>query len=373
LIDPAAIALAIGRMALFAAGVACVVAAVMSALRTFVLPRSAIDLIPRLVFRALRLIFEFRVGRARSFRERDAIMAMFAPFGLFALPVAWLTIVQIGFTMMFLAEGAASLTDAFRLSGSSLFTLGFATPGDSVQTLLAFAEALIGIVLSALLIAYLPTMYAAFARREVAVTMLEVRAGSPPSPVEMFARHARLLRLDSLGDLWAQWEVWFADLEESHTSLGALAFFRSPRPEHSWVTAAGAVLDSAGLAVSTIDIPADPRANLALRAGYLALRRVCDFFNLDYDEAPRPDDPISITRAEWDAACDAMQAQGVPLKPDRDQCWRDWSGWRVNYDVPLLLLAGLTMAPPAPWSSDRAPRRVRAGMRSPRRNGTASA
>src|SRR5205814_3920771 len=125
------------------------------------------------------------------------------------------------------------------------------------------------------------------------------------------------------------WEVWFADIEESHTSLAALTFFRSPKPERSWVTAAGAVMDAAALVTSTVDLAHDPAADLCIRAGYLALRHISDYFYVPYDPDPRPDDPISITRAEYDAARDELATNGVPLKSDREQAWRDFAGWRV--------------------------------------------
>ena len=153
--------------------------------------------------------------------------------------------------------------------------------------------------------------------------------------------------------LWVQWEQWFADIEESHTSLAALVFFRSPQPDHSWVTAAGAILDAAALLRSTLDVPHDAQADLCIRAGYLALRRIADYFNISYNRDPKPGDPISINRDEFDAAYDQLAAANVPMKTDRDQAWRDFSGWRVNYDTVLLALAAITMAPYAPWSSDR--------------------
>ncbi len=154
--------------------------------------------------------------------------------------------------------------------------------------------------------------------------------------------------------MWHTWEAWFADVEESHTSLPALVFFRSPRPEHSWVTASGAVLDTAAITLSAVDVPHDPQADLCIRAGYIALRRISDYFEIPYDPAPRPDDPVSVTRAEFDAVCDDLAAEGLPIKSDREQAWRDYAGWRVNYDAVLRYLAGLTTAPRAPWSSDRA-------------------
>ena len=197
-------------------------------------------------------------------------------------------------------------------------------------------------------------MYSAFQKRETAVTLLEVRAGAPPSAIELFQRFHRLGRMEKLSELWISWEIWFAELEESHTSLGALVFFRSPQPHRSWVTAAGAILDAASLASSALDVPRDAQADLCIRAGFLALRYICDFFRIPYDPNPKPGDPISITREEFDAACKQLADAGIPLKPDRDQAWRDYAGWRVNYDIPLRALAGLTMAPEAPWSSDRA-------------------
>jgi hypothetical protein len=254
---------------------------------------------------------------------------------------------------MYWALGAPSWFEAFRLSGSSLLTLGIASIDELPFIILEFTEVTIGLVLVALLIAYLPTMYAAFQRREAAVALLEVRAGSPPSAVEMLLRYQRIHGLDRLNEQWKTWEAWFVDLQESHTSLAALVFFRSPQPDHSWVTAAGAVLDAAALTRSVLDVPRDVQADLCLRAGYLALRYIADFFRVSYDPDPRPDDPISITRQEFEAACQQLASQGLPLNPDRDQAWRDFAGWRVNYDRVLLALARLTMAPSAPWSSDR--------------------
>jgi hypothetical protein len=327
-----------------------------SAIRSFVLPRSAPDRLSRFVFTWMRRLFALRMIRLKSYAERDRILAVYAPYTLLAMPIVWLTCVMLGYMLMFRALGVATWRLAFTLSGSSLLTLGFAAAADLPTTMLAFSEAVVGLILVALLISYLPTMYTAFARREAAVALLEVRAGSPPSAVEMILRYHRIQNLERMREQWPSWEVWFVDIEESHTSLAALVFFRSPEPHRSWITAAGTVLDAAALTASTLDLPRDPNAELCIRAGYIALRHIADFFRIPYDAHPASTDPISITRAEYDSACAVLERDGLRLKADREQAWRDFAGWRVNYDTVLLALATLTMAPPAPWSSDLAQR-----------------
>ncbi len=337
-------------------GIAAIFATLSSAVRTFVLPRSDNVWLTRMVFLNVRkvLIIWISWRKIDTYEGRDHVMAFLAPFTLLLLPVVWLAYVLIGYMFIFWAIGVSPWSNAFMLSGSSMLTLGtvpFSTP---VIAALEFSEAILGLGMVALLMAYLPTMYSAFSKRETAVTMLEVRAGSPPSAVEMVKRSHRIRGLGYLHEMWETWEFWFAELEESHTSLAPLIFFRSPQAERSWVTAAGAILDGAALATSTVDIPADAQAQLCIRAGYLALRKIADFFELEYNANPRfPDDPISISQDEFNEAYDELAAAGVPLKPDREQCWRDFAGWRVNYDAVLLALAALTMAPYAPWSSDR--------------------
>jgi hypothetical protein len=337
-------------------GVGAIVAAltVYSAVRTFVVPRAVQDVLTRAVFVGVRRGLVACLRFARTYEQRDSILAFYAPIGLLALLPTWLILVAAGFVLMYWAAGVDSLRECVLLSGSSMLTLGFAAGNTLPQTVLVFAEATIGLILVALLIAYLPTIYAAFSRRETAVTLLEVRAGKPPSGIQMIERYHSIHGLGRLTEQWETWEAWFADIKESHASLPALVFFRSPTAHHSWVTAAGAVLDAASLALSTVDVPYDPQAALCIRSGFLTLRSIADFFQIRYESDPHfPADPISVTRAEFDAALAHLAQVGVPLKPDRDQAWEDFAGWRVNYDTVLLALVRLTMAPPAPWSADR--------------------
>jgi hypothetical protein len=351
------------RVIAFLLGLSIVIGTFISALRTFVLPRSAPDVINRTVFIGVRYLFDLRIKRLQTFAARDRSLELYAPMTLIALLVTWLLCIQVGYMGMYWAVDEEFWYNLFKISGSSLLTLGFTLVDNWPTTILVFSEATLGLILIAMLISYLPTIYSAFSRREEAVTMLEVRAGSPPSAVEMIERYTRLQRLSVLGnEIWAPWEVWFVDIEESHTSLPALSFFRSPQPHRSWITAAGAVLDAASLVLAAVDTPRDTRADLCIRAGYLSLRYIAIFFRIPYNAQPTSTDPISVTRAEFDAALDRLAASNVPLKPDRDQAWRDFSGWRVNYDTVLIGLAEFIMAPSAPWSSDRqldnAPRTV---------------
>ncbi len=340
--------------ATFVAGVIAVILTLYSAISTFVLPRSARSPLTRLVFTTLRVIFGFLLHFAKTYRRRDAVMAYYAPVGLMMLLPTWYSLIALGYAAMYSALGFGNLVEVFQLSGSSLFTLGFATPHGFWISALVLSEAMLGLIMVALLIAYLPTMYAAFSRREQAVNMLEVRAGSPPSALEMLLRFRRIHGIDKLGEYWRVWETWFADIEESHTTLATLVFFRSPRPEISWITAAGTVLDAAALTVSAVDVPHEISADLCIRAGYLALRRIANYFGLANPQDPRfPTDPISISREEFDETLKQLEADGLPLKADREQAWKDFGGWRVNYDRALTALCDLLMAPYAPWSSDR--------------------
>lgn len=341
-------------------GALLVGAAVVSAIKTVVIPRSAASQVTRIVFLVMRRLYLVLAPRSAAYARRDRVLASYAPVSLVATLGVWLGMVFTGFALVFWAIEDRGPVEAFELSGSSLLTLGLVRPEVAVDMWLVFLEALTGLFLLALLITYLPSIYTAFSRRELGVTALSVRAGEPPSGREMIWRHWVLERIDELQTVWVEWERWFVDVEETHTSLPALVFLRSPQPDHSWVTASGAVLDGAALTLSSVDVPRDVEAEFMIRAGYLCLRRIADFFQIPYDPTPSPGDPISVAREEWEATIATLEEAGVPLKADREQAWRDFAGWRVNYDAVLVAMADITTAPPAEWSSDRAGDRTRA-------------
>ncbi len=351
-------ALFVGLRSLLVVGALVTVAATaLSAVRTFVLPRATNSFLSRLVFVTIRKGFDRVVRRLDSYERQDAVMALFAPVGLLALPVAWLVIIFTAYASAYWAmDPGGGWQTALDESGSALFTLGFRVAEAMPGRLLSFTESGLGLTLIALLITYLPSIYAAFSKREAAVQKLGVRAGTPPSAVTMIVRVHRIGWLGELDALFTSWEDWFVELGETHTSLAALVFFRSPRADQSWVTAAGCVLDSAAITSSTLDLGRrTPNADLCLRAGFLSLRAIGTYLFIPFDGDPPPGGPISISKGEFLTAYRELAEAGVPVRPDPDQCWLDFRGWRVNYDTVLLGLASVTMAPLSPWSSDRSP------------------
>ena len=341
------------RMAAAIAGLLIILATLVSAIKTFVMPRGVNVWLTRAVFGFVGFFFRLRIKKTSTYEERDRIMAFYAPLTLVLMPAVLLTLVLIGYACLYWAIDPRPIGEVLKLSGSSLLTLGYASVDSTASKILEFSEAMLGLILVALLIAYLPTIYGAFSKRETAVALLETRASSPPSAQELIWRSYRTGELAMLRDVWEVWQIWFAELEESHTSLAPLAFFRSPQPERSWITAAGTIMDTAALILAVVDIPFEPQAAFCIRSGFLSLRRIADFFSIPYDADPAPNDPISITRLEFDQVYEKLLVEGVPLKTDRELAWADFSGWRVNYDQVLLRLAALTMAPYAPWASDR--------------------
>jgi hypothetical protein len=342
------------RVTAVAAGLYLAASTFLSAVKTVVLPRATSQKITRIMFIGMRRLFDFVAHGKRDFADRDRILALYAPLSFVLLPLFWLLLTTVGFTAVQWGVNGGSLRDAFLVSGSSMLTLGVKFRNDLPSAAFSYLQAAIGLVLVALLISYLPTIYGSFSRRETLVGMLDSRAGIPPSPYELLVRYERIGAsgiIDS--DLFARWEEWFAELEESHTSFAALVFFRSPRPERSWITAAGCVLDTAALQLSTVDRAFSGQAALCCRQGFLALRRLADMYGLSVNHDPAPTDPISITRDEYDNMLVGLRAAGIPIRADLDQAWADFVGWRVNYDSALVGIAKLVVAPEGRWSSDR--------------------
>ncbi len=336
------------------AGAVVVVGSVHAALRAFVLPRAVSVPFVRLVFVLSRRAFHvfLRLRRVEDYVARDRVLVFWAPLTVLLLPAAWLISVWLGGTGMFWAIDDESVRRALTVSGSSLLTLGFAAPSGLGATLVAFAEAGVGIGLLALVITYLPTIHAAFARRELVVAMLDARAGTPPSAVRLLERHHRFSGSERLDKAWPEWERWIVDVGESHSTHAMLVFFRSSNPGHSWITAAGTLLDAANLRMAAIESGGEGNAAawMFLQAATGVLRRIAGFFQI-----PTDGDEVSVSREEFDAVLAELEAAGLPVVRERDLAWERFAQRRAAYDSALLGLASLVEAPPAEWSSDRSP------------------
>lgn len=337
----------------FIAGVLISVVTLWSAVLTVVVPRAERAHLTRIHFLLIRKIFD-AVARVAPL-NRDTIMGRYAPVALILLPFMWSLHIIVGFALMYWALGTRGFDAALVLSGSSLTTLGFRSADDMATLLLAIVEAGLGLIVAALMISYLPTLYGAFMQREHMVAHLEIRAGRPPRPGVMIPRLYVIGRLTEHDDLWTNWEDWFINIEETHTTHPSLVFFQSAYEERSWLSTAGSALDAASLVLSSVDLPMQSSAAIMVRAGFLSLNQIATNFGYEINDSPQPGDPIKISRAEYDVLMDGLAAAGVPLKPDRDQAWKDFAGWRVNYDQALCALCDLVGAPPPVWSMEPLP------------------
>jgi hypothetical protein len=340
-----------GRIALGLLGAAIVVWVLDAAVRTFLLPRVASVRLSRGIAGAIRKLFE-TIGSSRTpYLERDRRLAMYPPVLLLSYQATWLCLSLVAFGFLFVAAGAPSLARGFELSGSSLFTLGTTAAVGAGEMALSYLEAAIGLTLLALLIAFIPTIYSAFQRREMSVTRLSVRAGVPATPWGILEIAKSVNDYGRLDDLWREWESWFIELRETHTTLTILNFYRTPIPGQTWVGSATSVLDAAALYNSSVDLPPSASAGLCIRSGWLALRGVSDYFRVEYPHDPDGTEPISISREEFDLALDHLGRSGVPVIADHDQGWLDFVGWRVNYDAMIEELHVLTSSPRTDWFS----------------------
>lgn len=334
----------LGQSIALVVGILIVLATVTSAARTVVLPHGQPPRLTRIVFGVMRAIFTPFARLARNRRVRHRIYSLYAPAALLTLPIAWLSLSLTGFTFVFWGLGTEPLVDAFKLAGSSAFTIGFYDVDDVPRLVASFLSAGLTIsVLGILLVTYLPTMYSAYTSRETAITALESYAGEPPRPIELLTRVHLIDGWQELRELWTDWRMTFAEIRETHTALPAVAMFQSSHPYRTWVGAVGALLDATAIH-EAIHEAGDPDAQLCIRSGFLALREIADQFGFTHDPNPSPDDPISVDRSEFDRVIAALADVGLAMDRTGDAAWEAFAGWRVNYDTVLNQLAHLTGA-----------------------------
>jgi hypothetical protein len=352
------------RIIVGVAAVAGIVTTFASVLRSVVVPRAIPTHLARVAFLVVRraLVLQLRVMHRTDYHTRDRVFALQAPIGLFAQLFTWGACNLAGFSALFWALSAHrvdwhSITSAIELSGSSMLTLGYTAPVGFVRHLVAFADAALGLILLALVITYLPSLYGAFSRREHLITKLVVRSGVPPSGPKVLVATWELGRSEQLEEVWDAWEDWFIELGETHTTFPQLTYFRSPHPRNHWVLAAESVLDSAALVMTTTDTPRLSRSELCLNAGVHALISIADFLGVPH-KRPAADATIALSYEEFRAGCTRLAQAGVPVHADLDASWTAFRQLRARYEPLVALLGRMTDAPRGEWSawSDDTPR-----------------
>ncbi|HEX3779537.1 MAG TPA: hypothetical protein VHX38_07695 [Pseudonocardiaceae bacterium] len=354
----------------FAIGIILLVGTAVSVVGTLVVPRGIDSRISRCADYGVDLAFRLATLPVREFRRRDQILAWQAPVSLLVRLAVWIGLLLVGYALVLTPMVPGSIPHAFAEAGSSMFTLGYAAPTNNGSSALDYTAAYTGLVVVGLQVGYLPTLYAAFNRRETLVSLLVSRAGVPSWGPEILARTRWGIYESNtqsvLTELFDSWQKWAAEVAESHTTYLTLVRLRSPRPLSHWLIALLSVLDAAALhlALTPSSQPKDT-ARLSLRMGFTALNQIARTMRLPVDEDPDPDrDPISISYEEFAAAVAMLEEVNYPLERTAEQAWPHFRGWRVNYDMTALALARALDAPPALWSG---PRRWRSTGMAPQR------
>ncbi|MEV7938083.1 hypothetical protein AB0O82_18345 [Kitasatospora sp. NPDC088264] len=324
-----------------------------SILRTLVVPRGLYSALVQRLWRVLRTVLRLYATPFRGYYAQDRALTWLAPLILLGMLGVWLSGMLLAYTLLLHGTSELSWSVAIREAGSSLFTLGYAS-GERLQlSAIDFMAAASGPLVIALQIAYLPTLYAAYQRRETEVTLLQSRAGEPAWGPELLARQSLVDTETALPQLYRDWERLAADIGESHSNYPVLLSFRSPQPNRSWVVGLIAVLDAAALHLALCPRSAPPEARLVLRAGFTALRDIGRSVRIDFDPDPDPDVPIRLTYTEYIGAVAMITSAGFPRERPVDEAWQHFHGWRVNYEALAYELARRGDAVPALWTGPR--------------------
>jgi hypothetical protein len=290
----------------------------------------------------------------RPGKRRQTYLGFYGPLSLLLLLAVWAFALIVGFAGLQWAAGSplstGNGTATFRtdlyMSGTNFFTLGLGdvTPRTPLARLLTVAEAGMGFGFLAMVIGYFPMLYQAFSRREVNISLLDARAGSPPSAVELLRRYGHKQSLDALTQLLRDWEFWSAELLESHLSYPVLAYFRSQHNNQSWLAALTTILDAcAMMIVATEGAPAwQARLTFAM-----ARHAVVDLAQV-YDAPPRPPDPDRLPQGELSRLRSTLAQTGLPFC-DVEASDKKLAALRRNYEPYVNSLAGHFMVTLPSW------------------------
>jgi len=265
------------------------------AFETIILPRRVRRRfrLTRLYYRSTWLPLSTMVRRIRGTRRKETLLSFFGPLSLLGLLAIWAVALVLGFALLQYGLGSQLRADSemptfvmdLYVSGTSFFTLGLGDvvpvswPARAVTAL----EAAVGFGFLAIVIGYLPVIYQSFSRREVVISMLDARAGSPPTAAELLRRHAADHTLDALDALLRDWEHWSAELLESHLSYPVLAYFRSQHDNQSWLGALTTILDASALVLAGLKGRSSSQAKLTFAMARHTVVDLCQVFNAEPD------------------------------------------------------------------------------------------
>ena len=320
--------------------------------------------LPRRVTRRLRLARVFYrltwvpvAGLARRLppsKRRDWYLSFYGPLSLLLLLTVWAVGLILAFALLQWSAGARLYTPEahvdFRsylyMSGVTFFTLGYGDvyPLDTAGRALAVVEAGTGFGFLAIVIGYLPVLYQSFSRREVSISMLDARAGTPPTAVELLRRHAQAGKMENLSGLLQDWERWAADLLESHLSYPVLCYYRSQHDNQSWLASLVCVLDTCALVLVGIDGAHEWQARLTFAMARHALVDISQIFNtrpVAFDGERLPEEDLARLRA-------ALARSGLRLR-DGAEADEKLRRLRRLYEPYVNGLACHLLIPLPPW------------------------
>jgi ion channel len=334
----------------FVLGAAVVALVLWDLFQTVVVPRPSPD-----AFRLARHVVRGgwgvvkRIGRRAPVRVRDTLFGLFGPGSAIVLLGVWLGSLIVGYGLMLYALRDELLPEPDNLgstmyfAATSVLTIGFGdvVPEGTPARLLIVLAAATGLGAVALVVTFLFSLYGSYSRREAAVVSLEAASGAPPSAVALLETYAALDVRDRLAPLFRDWEAWSAEVLDSHVAYPILGYFRSSHDNLSWISALGTILDAASLVVTTIEDQPRGDAELARRVGS---HLVEDLSNIGFREGQT----AWLGRADFDVACDRLEAAGYRLVP-RDAAWGRFEAARLAYAPRLEAMANYWAVPPTSW------------------------
>lgn len=245
-------------------GILCVLIVLLDAFQTIILPRRAAGRLrlTRIFYILTWFPWRFIALRIRHPRKRETALSFYGPLSLIFLLVVWACGMVFGFSLIYFglrtpfidtSRQVGYLTDLY-VSGTNFFTLGLGdvTPHTQAARALSTLQAGTGFGFLAIIMGYFPVLYGAFSRREVSISLLDARAGSPPTAAELMRRHTFSGAEDELSRLLSEWERWSAELLESHISYTLLCYFRSQHTNQSWIGALTSILDTSALLIAGV-------------------------------------------------------------------------------------------------------------------------